>query len=153
MDPYTRPEFYAPPRPVVCNRARPARSPQENSVNCAFPGALARGELIIPISTNALGDDLPQTLHLSKFKTHPMLDVRQRSRLFTEEGGKNAPRLLPAPCAPCRGFGKKSPKKQETRWPLRGREKQKKRLSRRVRATRRAATHFYALLSVAWHPT
>ena len=45
MDPYTRPEFYAPPRPVVCNRARPARSPQENSVNCAFPGALARGEL------------------------------------------------------------------------------------------------------------
>ena len=29
---------------------------------------------------------------LSKFKSHPMLDVRQRSRIITVEGGKNAPR-------------------------------------------------------------
>ena len=27
---------------------------------------------------------------LNKFKLHPVLDVRQRSRLITEEGGENA---------------------------------------------------------------
>jgi len=53
---------------------------------------------------------------LNQLKSHPMLDVRKRSRLFIKEGGKTRPAETGQHLAVCSVVlvgGKKSPKKQK----------------------------------------
>jgi len=55
-------------------------------------------------------------LPLNKFKSHLMLDVHQRSRLFTEEEGKKRPADTDQHLAVCSMLligGKKSPQKKK----------------------------------------
>ena len=54
---------------------------------------------------------------LDKLKSHPMLDVRKRSRLFIEKGGETRPAETdqhPAVSSLGLAGGKKSPKKQKS---------------------------------------
>ena len=55
--------------------------------------SVRRGKVLFQVAPTRSATTFLKPFILSKFKLHPMLDVRQRSRLFTEEG-KRVPRTL-----------------------------------------------------------
>ena len=57
-----------------------------------------RGKVLFQVAPTRSATTFLKPFILNKFKLHPMLDVRQRSRLFTEEGGKTRPADTAAPC-------------------------------------------------------